>query len=71
MPNEWCECVRGAYDAFADAVSDLKNEKMNDELWPALLLNKIFFVVISLLFLFPLAGPSSHSLSLSLCRNPL
>lgn len=36
-----------------DAVSDLKNEKMNDELWPALLLNTDSFFSVFFLFCVP------------------
>lgn len=55
-----------------DAISDLKNEKMNDELWPVLLLNTIsggffFYFVVFVSF-----WPSSPFYPVTLfCWNPL
>lgn len=50
----------GLKQLLLDAISDLKNEKMNDELWPVLLLNAkpntdTFFVV----FIYSRPSPES------------
>lgn len=53
------------------AISDLKNEKMNDELWPVLLLNTIstprFFYAVVFIY----SRPFTHSFASRCCENPL